>query len=85
MWSDRVNSYIGGMATATIPPVIGSSALGPDSAHRLLLQPVHMAGTALRAIGIFADTVFRVVLLGADGTPPERQAQASSSSASTIR
>ncbi|MDX6311338.1 MAG: hypothetical protein QOF84_3334 [Streptomyces sp.] len=80
MCSDLVNSYIGDMASAMTSPVRGSSALGPDSVHRHL---THLLGTALRAIGIFADTVFRVVLLGSDGTPPRRQA--SSSSASTIR
>jgi hypothetical protein len=80
MCSDLANSYIGDMASAMTPPVRGSSALGPESARHHL---AHLLGTALRAIGIFADTVFRVVLLGADGTHPQRQA--SSSSASTIR
>lgn len=46
-----------------------SSALSPPRTDR----PRHTLGSVLRAAGVFIDTAFRVVVLGADGTP-ERSA-----------
>lgn len=54
-------------------PVAGTTA--PDRARKQAADPAspppagarHRLGTALRAVGVFADTAFRVVVLGADG------------------
>jgi hypothetical protein len=66
MYSERLISYIGDMATASVPPTRGSTALGAEPAHHQRLQ--RRIGAALRAIRVFADTAFRVVVLGTDGT-----------------
>jgi hypothetical protein len=65
MYSERWISYIGDMATA-ITPNRGSTALGaePHPKHSYL-----RLGAAFRAIRVFVDTAFRVVILGTDGTP----------------
>ncbi|MDF3292854.1 MULTISPECIES: hypothetical protein [Streptomyces] len=58
------------MATTTFTPIRGSTAMGaadaPESARRT--HPRHILGSTMRAIGVFADTAFRVVILGGDGT-----------------
>jgi hypothetical protein len=66
------------MATTTFTPIRGSTAIGPadapddDSARRT--HPRHLLGSAMRAIGVFADTAFRIVVLGTDGTKQPEQA-----------
>ncbi|MCQ4046265.1 hypothetical protein ACFOSC_26795 [Streptantibioticus rubrisoli] len=64
------------MATTTFTPIRGSTAMGPadapgDSARRT--HPRHLLGSAMRAIGVFADTAFRIVVLGTDGTKQREQ------------
>jgi hypothetical protein len=55
------------MTATTFTPLLGSTAVGrPSTAGRKHTR--HPIGSALRAIGVFADTAFRVVILGADGT-----------------
>jgi hypothetical protein len=66
MYDYAPNSYIGVMATVTINPnpAGGSTALGTEAARH---HPLHVVGTALRAVRVFAETTFRVVVLGDDG------------------
>jgi hypothetical protein len=55
------------MTAATLAPIRGSTAIGPPpTADRK--HSHHLIGNTLRAIGVFADTAFRVVVLGTDGT-----------------
>lgn len=55
------------MTATTLTPIRGSTAVGPPpTAGRKHSR--HLIGSALRAIGVFADTTFRVVVLGIDGT-----------------
>ncbi len=72
------------MATNTLNPIRGSTASSAVPAPRspgappgrgrsaaddaALPPPRHRLGDLLRAIGVFADTAFRVVVLGTDGT-----------------
>ncbi|MCQ4085096.1 hypothetical protein NGB36_32165 [Streptomyces sp. RB6PN25] len=55
------------MTATALTPIRGSTAVGPpptvDHKHSR-----HLIGSTLRAIGVFADTAFRVVVLGTDGT-----------------
>ena len=60
MCANRVKAYGEDMATHT-HPIRGSTAA---------TRPRRRLGDALRAVGIFADTAFRVVVLGTDGEPP---------------
>jgi hypothetical protein len=54
------------MTAATLTPIRGSTAIGPPpTADRK--HSHHLIGNTLRAIGVFADTAFRVVVLGTDG------------------
>jgi hypothetical protein len=66
MCANRVKNYSGRMA-ASFPsnPLHGSTAVaGPGrTVHRVL-------GSAIRAVGVFLDAAFRVVVLGTDGTKP---------------
>jgi hypothetical protein len=55
------------MTAATITPIRGSTAIGPPPTVDCK-RSRHLIGNTLRAIGVFADTVFRVVVLGSDGT-----------------
>ncbi|MCW2873477.1 hypothetical protein [Actinacidiphila oryziradicis] len=55
------------MATASVNPPRGSTALRAEAAHHQ--HPYLRLGAAFRAIRVFADTAFRVVVLGTDGTP----------------
>ncbi|GGO86990.1 hypothetical protein GCM10012280_24440 [Wenjunlia tyrosinilytica] len=45
-----------------VPRVRGSTAV--TGTHN---RPRHLVGSALRAIGIFAETAFRVTVLGSEG------------------
>ncbi|MGW7004990.1 hypothetical protein ACWGCW_19830 [Streptomyces sp. NPDC054933] len=59
------------MATTTFTPIRGSTAMGAvdasgTSARRA--HPRHLLGSTMRAIGVFADTAFRIVILGTDGS-----------------
>lgn len=60
MCANRVKAYGGDMTTHTHPIRGSTAATGPR--RRL--------GNALRAVGIFAETAFRVVVLGTDGDRP---------------
>jgi hypothetical protein len=75
MWFNRVKTYRGDMAASTtLHPIRGSTAIGPDHAPESGRDhPRHLIGSAMRAIGVFADTVFRVVVLGADAADAARQ------------
>jgi hypothetical protein len=55
------------MATASVTPSRGSTALRAEPAHHQ--HPSLRLGAAFHAIRVFADTAFRVVVLGSDGTP----------------
>jgi hypothetical protein len=64
-------NYVGYMGTNTVNPIRGSTASCAVPAPRRPPAgrlPHHRLGSALRAVGVFADTAFRVVVLGADGT-----------------
>jgi hypothetical protein len=65
------------MATTTFTPIRGSTAMGaaeaPDDSVRRT-HPRHILGSTMRAIGVFADTAFRIVILGGDGTKQPDQA-----------
>jgi len=67
MYSERLISYIGDMATASITPTRGSTALETEPAHHQ--HPFHRLGATFRAVRVFADTAFRIVVLGTDGRP----------------
>jgi hypothetical protein len=54
-------------ATITLTPIRGSTAIGP-SLTVSRRRPRHLIGSTLHAIGVFADTAFRVIVLGTDGT-----------------
>ncbi|MDF2261230.1 hypothetical protein [Streptantibioticus ferralitis] len=59
------------MATTTFTPIRGSTAMGaPDDSGTAARRahPRHLLGSTMRAIGVFADTAFRIVILGTDGT-----------------
>ncbi|MBY8884930.1 hypothetical protein K7472_08725 [Streptomyces sp. PTM05] len=71
------------MATNTLNPIRGSTAISALSAAARAEggpsapatpsadrgdHPRHVLGSALRAVGVFVDTAFRVVVLGTDGT-----------------
>ncbi len=65
------------MVTTTFTPIRGSTAMGaadaPDDPVRRT-HPRHILGSTMRAIAVFADTAFRVVVLGGDGTKQPDQA-----------
>lgn len=59
------------MATTTFTPIRGSTAMGAADAPggpAPRTHPRHVLGSTMRAIGVFADTAFRIVILGTDGT-----------------
>jgi hypothetical protein len=68
IYANRMISYIGVMTTRSTTPLKGSTALGtPPARHHILYRPLHLLGAALRAIRVFAETTFRVVVIGPDG------------------
>ncbi|CCB75144.1 MULTISPECIES: hypothetical protein [Streptomycetaceae] len=70
------------MATTTLPPLRGSTAIGDPAAatgpaaRDRRGHPRHLLGSTMRAIAVFADTAFRVVVLGADASDAARQPEA---------
>jgi hypothetical protein len=71
------------MSTETVHPIRGSTASAagvPGQRDPGAHPPRHPVGNALRAVGVFLDTAFRVVVLGTDATcqpdrPPRLPAQ----------
>jgi hypothetical protein len=67
MSTDTVHPIRGSTASSAVPgPRAGEGPPGqpPPADH----VPSHPVGNALRAVGVFLDTAFRVVVLGTDGT-----------------
>ncbi len=79
MCANGVKTYRGDMATSTLHPIRGSTAIGAipapgePAAPERRSSPRHLIGSTIRAIGVFADTAFRVVILGADAADAARQ------------
>lgn len=69
MCANRVNAY-GMTMTEHTHPIRGSTAAPPPPP-----VPRRRLGTALRAVGVFAGTAFRVVILGADGIEQSRDTE----------
>ena len=80
MGTETVHSIRGSTASSAVPgPRTFDGPPGPPHEPGEPPEPDrtrHPVGDALRAVGVFLDTAFRVVVLGTDGTrqsdPPRR-------------
>ncbi len=81
MATNMVNPILGSTASCAVPaprspgapPGPGAASSTGPTAAPADAHPRHRLGDALRAIGVFLDTAFRVVVLGTDGTKPGPQ------------
>lgn len=80
MYARRRKTYVGDMSTQIAHPALGSTAVsavpGPRAsgvppgrpAPPAAGHPRHLVGSALRAVGVYLDSAFRVAVLGIEGT-----------------